>query len=509
MGERNVRETLLRAGMGCFAAAALATAANVLLLPYARACHGYGAAAFVASALGALLAMLALTRLLSACREEAVARFLRVAVPAFLLFMFAAQAALAHLMAYTPAGDNAMLIGAARMIANTGSLSGNADYRLYLSRYSNQWGFVLMLSALFKLFSLLGLGGALYPLALLQAALYAAGLHAALGIARDISGARGEAALLAALACCPPLYLAAAVLYTDTFSLPFLLLTLRAALRVPDAATPRARLGWALLAGALAAVGAQIKPTVLIALLAAMIVWALAMRPRAAIASIAAAALLVAGASLSSRGAMLGGLLERDVYAQEHTPAIHWVMMSIPTGDNPYGGLNNGDYAITWGMMDDGASHEEVMASIAQRMKDRIYTLRYPNRLLAAMLRKNAAAMGDGTFGMTEMLDDDPVYENAISSLVLAGRPLYTRYAACCSGIFWAQLLAAALGAVQDIRRRDARAAALCVTAFGGMLFLLLWEARSRYLFAFLPVVLLLSARAQAGLAARAAGRRA
>ena len=53
--------------------------------------------------------------------------------------------------------------------------------------------------------------------------------------------------------------------------------------------------------------------------------------------------------------------------------------MSIPSGNNPYGGVS-GDYAITWGMMEEGATHEEVMASIYSRMKDKIYTLRYPNR---------------------------------------------------------------------------------------------------------------------------------
>lgn len=37
---------------------------------------------------------------------------------------------------------------------------------------------------------------------------------------------------------------------------------------------------------------------------------------------------------------------------QHHTPTIHWIMMSIPTGDNPYGGAT-GDYGITWGMMED------------------------------------------------------------------------------------------------------------------------------------------------------------
>ena len=52
---------------------------------------------------------------------------------------------------------------------------------------------------------------------------------------------------------------------------------------------------------------------------------------------------------------MKNEVLDPEMVAQHHTPAIHWVMMSIPSGNNPYGGFS-GDYAITWGMMEEGAT---------------------------------------------------------------------------------------------------------------------------------------------------------
>ena len=134
------------------------------------------------------------------------------------------------------------------------------------------------------------------------------------------------------------------------------------------------------------------------------------------------------------------------------------------------------------------------MDSIFMRMKDRIYTLRYPNRLIAAALRKNAAFIGDGTFGMTEMLDDGPVRENFISSIVLEERAHYEPYKALCTGVFMGQLVLALLGCIRDIRRRDAKGSMLYVSMFGVMFFLMLWEARGRYLFNFIPVLLMLSA---------------
>jgi hypothetical protein len=272
-----------------------------------------------------------------------------------------------------------------------------------------------------------------------------------------------------------------------------MMLTLRLAFMVMDAKPPRRQLRLALLCGLCAFLGGQIKMTVYIALIAAAIVWAFSLRPvRAALCVLLCAAVVSLGTA-GVHGVVLSRIVRPDMYRQHNTPFIHWVMMSIPTADNPYGGYT-GDYGITWGMMEDGAPREEIMDSIFSRMKDRIYTLRYPNRLAAAAMRKNAAYIGDGTFGMTEMLDDNPVRENIVSSLVLEGRPGYPVYSAVCSGIFAAHLMLCALGCLRDIRRRDLRAALLQVAAFGAMLFLMLWEARSRYIFSFTPVFLLLSA---------------
>ena len=135
------------------------------------------------------------------------------------------------------------------------------------------------------------------------------------------------------------------------------------------------------------------------------------------------------------------------------------------------------------------------MDSIYSRMKDKIYTLRYPDRLVLAALRKNAANFGDGTFGMTEMLDDNPVRPNAVSQVVLEEGRYYALYQAVASGVFFAQLMLAVLTCVRDIRRWDLRMAPGYVAAFGMMLFLMLWEARARYFFGFVPVILLLASR--------------
>lgn len=470
---------------------------NVLVLPYARAYHQYAAPALWAGFAAAFAGFAFLGRRLRAADEARLARIRNIAVPVYGVVFFALQVLMGYLLEYVPAGDNMMIFNGSELLAAEGSFESEPGYGLYLARFSNQWGFLIFFVFLRKLFAALGIEAVFTAASVLQAALYALGVRAALRVVRRLGGVRGELMLLAMLACCLPMTTAAAVLYTDTFSLPFVLIALDLAMRIAE---ERSFGRQALLAAGLgltALFGGQIKMTVYILVIAAVICWLLTMKPARAAACIALCVVIPAAGVSGFRRGMLDTVIAPEVYAQQNTPMIHCVMMSIPHARSPYG-TATGDYGPTWELTDAGASREAVMDSIYTRMKDRIYTLRYPDRLIAAALRKNSVFMGDGTFGMTEMLDDTPVRENAVSAFVLQGRPQYPLYQSLCTGVFMAQLLLAACGCVCDIRRKDTRAALLYVAAFGAMLFLMLWEPRSRYIFGYVPVFLILAAKAAA-----------
>ena len=493
-----MRTKLLRSGLGFFAFAVAVSLINVLFLPYARTNYGFSLPGLWLSYAAALALLMLAGRAVSRMSAAKAERMTRVLAPTFIALLFAVHLLLGYLMEYTPSGDNSMLYNGAQMLAADGNFDKRPAIETYLLHFSNQWGFLLMLAGFYKLLFALGVTQTFFPLALAQAVLYIFGTRATLRIAKRLSSAKGELMTLLMLACCLPMYLAAAVLYTDTFSLPFIAMALDLALRVKAAANPRARFALSARCSLVVLIGCQIKMTALIALIAAAIVWLLTMKPRQSVVCILLSAALVGGGTAVVQRYMKYEVLDPAMVEQHHTPTIHWIMMSIPTGDNPYGGAT-GDYGITWGMMEDGASRADIMDSIYTRMKDRIYTLRYPNRLIEAALRKNSAFIGDGTFGMTEMLDDGPVRENAVSSFVLEGRAHYGAYGALTTGIWLAQLTLALLACVRDIRRRDVSGAMLYVAFFGATLFLMLWEARGRYLFGFVPVLLVLAARGALG----------
>ena len=490
-----VRENLLRTGMGCFAFAAGMTLVNIMLLPFARMYHGYRAVETLAACVLALSMYALWGRWLMRTDEMRLEEISRRWVPVCVTVLFVIQVTLGYMMEYTPSGDNFMLYNGSKMLASDGNFARNPDFGLYLARFSNQWGIVLIFTGLWKLSTLLGLERAYMLVMVVQALLYIPGVLSTLGAARRVRGVRAQLMLLAILMTCMPLYLASSVLYTDTFSLPFVMMALNLALRVIQEKDAKRQLMLCAACGLIMAIGGMIKMTVAIMLIAAAIVWALTLKPVRAAACVGlCSVMLLASNALVSR-TMLGGPIDIEVYEQQNTPTIHWFMMSIPTADNPYGEFS-GDYALTWRMMDEGESREVIMDSIYTRIKDRIYTLRYPDRLLMAALRKNGAAFGDGTFGLTEMLDDDPVRRNVISSVVLSFGEHYATYRAIASGIFFAHLLMAVAACVRDIRRRDLSMGIGYVAAFGMMLFLMLWEARTRYFFGYVPVILLLGSMA-------------
>lgn len=490
--KRNVRETLLLTGMGLFLFACTATAINVILLPVAREYHGYGAGLTLCSlAVYAAFCLFFGKRLLAA-DEGKLHRIAKIAVPAYLIVLFAAHLVSGVLLEYTPSGDNFMIYNAAQLLAKDGNFDAYPDFYLYLSRFSNQWGFMLMLSGLYKLLFVLGLTDMFFPTVIVQAVIYVFGMLALLSIARRVRGVRGVLALLLVLLTCFPVYIAAAVLYTDTFSMPFVALALCFALRALDAETTKKTLFNAFLCAVFAAVGGQIKMTAAIVLIAATIVFLLRMRPLRAVCACAVIWCTMGLSVMGVNRAIVGPVLDPEMVAQHNTPTIHWIMMSIPNGNNPYGD-DIEDYRETWRMMEEGVSREEVMDSIYTRLIDKVYYLRYPSRLIPAMIRKNAVAFGDGTLGLSEILDDKPMHHTALSAVVRREGVLYSLYQAVCSGVFGAHLIFAALACLRDMRKKDFGAALMYVAMFGFMTFMLIWEVRSRYIFNFVPVLLLLS----------------
>ena len=156
--------------------------------------------------------------------------------------------------------------------------------------------------------------------------------------------------------------------------------------------------------------------------------------------------------------------------------------------DEGYGQYGDGGWYIFSTSFDDP---DERNAALLSEIIDRVYYLRYPNRLINMMSRKNLSTFGDGTFTLSEIIEADaPEPDSPVKAVIFRQGRFFGAYYHLCTALFMAQMLLACLSCAQAIRRRDADGAALYITLLGAFLFLSIWETRGRYFFQFEMVLL-------------------
>ena len=270
------------------------------------------------------------------------------------------------------------------------------------------------------------------------------------------------------------------IAYTDTLSMPFPVCGAWLWLCARDAlAQRRWKRGAAFAAacGAVLAPGAQIKVTCAVLLAAVCIDALLLLRGRAKAACGTAVlaftvCYLLAGAAVDASPA----LPETD--ADDAVPYMHWVMMGL----SGVGGYNNDDYELTLS----GGTAEGMRAVDEAEIARRLETMGAAG-FLRHLADKLSYIFGDGTFYSGMKLRQAPERLNLLHRLCLFEFRGFALLEYPVTGLHLAGVALAGFAALR--RRREA--GFLMTAAFGLGLFLLVWEARSRYLVNFLPILIL------------------
>lgn len=375
--------------------------------------------------------------------------------------------------------DFTVVTAAARDLVLDGTPPGE-----YFVNCANNAPLLWLYAGLFRVFALFGIRDFMPWLVAVNAGCIVFSLWCLWRIARGLWGGKWALFALGLAMLCPGFWMYAPIAYTDTLSMPFasaaLLLWLGA--RSAPAARGRGPRLWG--AFLLAALGGILRMTCGILIIAFALDLLLVrswrgQRVQGLLAALCGILLLIGG----SRAAQVA----LPEYDQTPMPLTHWVMMGL-RGD---GGYNDEDFQLT-GQYE---SYAERQTFVREEILRRLQAMG-PGGLAAHCARKLSYILSDGTYYAPSKLDRGARYPNPLHLFIVPNAPYAGFLYYLADGAQLCLLALCAVGAWRAARRPDGLTAAR-VAVFGLLLFLLVWEARSRYLVQFLP---LLQLRLGAGL---------
>lgn len=382
---------------------------------------------------------------------------------------------------FTPSFDMDAIYGGAIEWLQEGTFS---DYYEYYGYFPNNLGAMTILHFIFSIASIFGISDFFAVGIIFNSLLLTATILITSFVCKKIRGSvAGVMALVFFVLCIPFLFMGAAF-YTDSLSVFFPVLFYYLYLHFKEQQTWKRRL---IFAGGMAAVltiGMMIKFTVLIVLVAVIIDALLCLNWRE-VCLLAGCSIFLALASFGIMNAyMYSEHLDEEVCQELNTPYLHWVMMGMQNN----GSYNPEDYDYTRSYEAD-----ERNAACLARIQERVKGMGFLG-LLELFVNKANVCFGDGTYALSDFLDDTPENESGLHPYILYEGEKFTDYRHLTTGLLLAVYLFMLLGALNCLRikKEDPELSLLAprLACLGILAFLLLWETSGRYFTNFVPLML-------------------
>ena len=432
----------------------------------------FGVAVFAALvALGLVFKRLNLSRF-AACETPLVAGAL------ILYFIVQLAVGLTLQVEATQTWDFGIVFDAAYRQAYFGETAGE-----YFQSFPNNAPLYLVLAAFFRLLRLFGVENVM-PFAVSVNALFInLSLLGMYLCARKLAGRKAAGFVLLCGFCFPVFLLYASIVYTDTVTMLFPVWSLYLYLSIRSAPFTRRSALQAAGIGLLCAVGGWIKITVLIVgiaiLLDILLNETVCSRLKKAGCILLALVAVYAAANLYTKTSAALPQENRDM----QYPYTHWVMMGL-NGD---GGYNDDDYKYTQQGTTYGQRVQLTQSEIVRRLSEMGAA-----GFLHHCADKLSFIFGDGLYYAPVKLDIRPVHMgNPLQEYCIQGMKHLGRTGHVAMGMQIALLAAICISAGWAVRSKENSLMVVRLAVFGVALFLLMWEARSRYLVNYLPLLLL------------------
>ena len=417
----------------------------------------------------------------------------------FLGIMLILQIVAGYYMEITPQWDFGNVYQAAVEWAETGDFPSYKEYFYY---FNNNLGELGILTLLFKIARFFGIHNYNMTATAVNAVLNTAMMFFVYQVCKKLISVKNGFFVLFIFMVSLPSYFGASVFYTDVFSMLYPVMILYLYLRLREASGWRKKLIDCVLIAVAAWIGSEVKFTVMILVVAAVVDMLLRCEWKnlcCVLGCIVAAFLLC---NTAYQADIYHYHLERETADQMNTPLLHWVMMSLQ-GD---GGYNAEDYDFTRSFTDTKQRDKAIRGRISQRISDM-----GAKGLRELAERKAEKCFSDGTYDYGTFFSHGLVRKCFLDDYICYDGKHYETYRKLCTGVFFGffvlMTVGGCLSAVLLIRNRKEKVAENILrgfipelTVFGLMLFLLIWETSPRYIVNLIPMIYISAAVGMEGL---------
>lgn len=172
-------------------------------------------------------------------------------------------------------------------------------------------------------------------------------------------------------------------------------------------------------------------------------------------------------------------------------PYIHYVMMGTsktPLSNNKYayGIFNDDDLKYTTSF----DTKEKRIENDKKLLKERLKNYRFVGSI-DFFYKKALQTFGDGTYFAPEKLRRSPIEKNYLHNIYLVDGKYFSYYFYYAEGVQLSLLLLLSTSGLSALRKKEDKTNIIRVAIFGLLLFLTIWEARSRYLINYIPIIVI------------------
>ncbi|MBQ3413894.1 MAG: hypothetical protein IJH39_00785 [Clostridia bacterium] len=176
---------------------------------------------------------------------------------------------------------------------------------------------------------------------------------------------------------------------------------------------------------------------------------------------------------------------DKQLLETNKIPTEHWIMMGL----KGKGGFSTDEYLYTQSF----ETFQEKKEANRKVIKERIYDLFFNKTLFEHLKQKIIYGLCDGTYFSPEVLRREPVKYRILHEVVLSKGKNTQIYKYWPQSMHFGMLIFILINVYKTLKDKEynAKDNVLFIAVLGIMVFLLMWENRSRYLITMLPIIMM------------------